>query len=70
MIAPNGQTAYPFPQTLTSTMLPPSEWASLPVPEPAPPVYSPMNGSNFSNASYALQYSNGTVIAIDAVIRR
>ena len=68
VIAANGQTAYPFVQSLAGTQLPVSQWASLPVPKPAPPVYG--NGiPNWSSAIDAVQYPNGMVTAIDAVIQ-
>jgi hypothetical protein len=68
VIAADGHTAYPFPQTFTPTPMSASDWANLPVPEPPPQTYG-FNIPNSSTAIDATQYPNGIVLAIDQVVQ-
>jgi hypothetical protein len=64
-----GMTAYPFPQTAATTLLPTQIGSSgLPVFDAAPAVPSGQSGSVFSYSSVqtAMQNVNGTVAATDA----
>jgi hypothetical protein len=66
VVAPNGQTAYPFPQTFTGTLLPGPQYANIPVPVPVPDQPSAYSmGTPFSGAMDATQYPNGTVLFLD-----
>jgi hypothetical protein len=62
IIAANGQTAYPFSQPLSSTMMPAP--SGFPVPEAAPPAEGG-NFPNFSGTGSVTLYPNGIAIALD-----
>jgi len=62
VIAPNGQTAYPFPVTCTGTEIPTP--TSFPLLDPAPVSG---NGPGFSFASSPVLYPNGIAITNDQV---
>lgn len=62
IIAANGQTAYPFSQSLSSTSMPAP--SGFPVPEAAPPAEGG-TFPNYSGTGLVTLYSNGIAIALD-----
>ncbi len=63
VLASDGQTAYPFPQTFAGTSLSPSAVSSLPLAQPAPPSGGGYQG--WSRTYSADVYPNGTVLGLD-----
>lgn len=63
VLAPDGRTAYPFPQTFTGTSLSPSAVSSLPLAQPAPPSSAGFQGWSFPFSADV--YPNGTILGLD-----